>query len=90
MSAGKIAVIINATMMPTVSITTDHITVNVKMVFMVMVISTVFLTNYVKLKNVPKMRNAPRLKDLLSALVKKVFSVKLITFAILYVLLVTG
>jgi len=41
-------VIINAPTMLIVSILMGHMTVNVKMVFMVMVTSTVFMTNCVK------------------------------------------
>lgn len=48
MNAGRIVVIMIATLMPIVSIMMDHMTANVKMVFMVMVISIVFLTNCAK------------------------------------------
>ena len=56
-------------------------TVNVKLVFMVMAISIVFMTNYAKSKNVMKMRIVNHLKDSLFVLVKKVFLVMVITFA---------
>ena len=59
-------VIINVTMMPTVSIMMAHMTVNVKLVFMVMAISTVFTMNCVISKSVMKMPNVNRLKDGLS------------------------
>ena len=48
MNAGRIVVIMIVTLMPIVSIMMDHMTANVKMVFMVMVISIVFLTNCAK------------------------------------------
>ena len=90
MNAGRIVVIMIVTLMPIVSIMMDHMTANVKMVFMVMVISIVFLTNCAKLQNAMKMQNAPRLTDLLFVLAKKVSLVEVISFAVLYVPQVTG
>lgn len=48
MNAGRIVDIMIVTLMPIVSIMMDLMTANVKMVFMVMVISIVFLTNCAK------------------------------------------
>ena len=58
----SLVVIINVTMMQIVLIMMVHMTVNVKLVFMVMAISIVFMTNYAKSKNVMKMPIVNHLK----------------------------
>ena len=58
----SLVVFINVTMMQIVWIMMVHMTVNVKLVFMVMAISIVFMMNYAKSKNVMKMRIVNHLK----------------------------
>ena len=58
----SLVVFINVTMMQIVLIMMVHMTVNVKLVFMVMDISIVFMTNYAKSKNVMKMPIVNHLK----------------------------